>query len=334
MPAKQHKKIVVITVILFMIIQTLIFASMPRSTENKPVNVIIKSGSSLNSIARLLKDNGIIYSSYLFMLYSFLTGSKLIAGEYELKKNMSTLDIIMKMKHGERKIYTLKIVEGYNIYNVAEIIQNAKITEKDEFISLATNRNFLDRLKINSGSLEGYLSPDTYYYSKETDVDKFIERIVQRTFRSFEKEIIRNRMQELKMDINQVLTIASMIEKEAKMKEEKPLISAVFHNRLRRNMSLDCDPTVTYGTGAFSRPITKKDLVSYTPYNTYAFKGLPKGPICNPDNNSIMAALYPASVEYLYFVSRNDGTHIFSKDMATHNRFVTIYQRNKNTKKQ
>lgn len=317
-----------------MIIQTLIFASMPRSTENKPVNVIIKSGSSLNSIARLLKDNGIIYSSYLFMLYSFLTGSKLIAGEYELKKNMSTLDIIMKMKHGERKIYTLKIVEGYNIYNVAEIIQNAKITEKDEFISLATNRNFLDRLKINSGSLEGYLSPDTYYYSKETDVDKFIERIVQRTFRSFEKEIIRNRMQELKMDINQVLTIASMIEKEAKMKEEKPLISAVFHNRLRRNMSLDCDPTVTYGTGAFSRPITKKDLVSYTPYNTYAFKGLPKGPICNPDNNSIMAALYPASVEYLYFVSRNDGTHIFSKDMATHNRFVTIYQRNKNTKKQ
>jgi UPF0755 protein len=334
MPVKQHNKIVIIAVILFLIMQTLIFASIPRSTENEPVNVIIKSGTSLNSIANLLKDNDIIYSSYLFMFYSFLTRSNLIAGEYELKKNMSTFDIIMKMKHGERNIYTLKIIEGYNIYSVAEIIQNAKITEKDEFIRLAKNRNFLDRLKINSGSLEGYLSPDTYYYSKETDIDKFIERIVQRTFKSFEKENIRDRMQELKMDINQVLTLASMIEKEAKMKEEKPLISAVFHNRLRRNMSLDCDPTVTYGTGAFFSPITKKDLATPTPYNTYVLRGLPKGPICNPDKNSIMAALFPAPVDYLYFVSRNDGTHVFSKDMATHNRFVTIYQRVKKTKKQ
>jgi UPF0755 protein len=334
MPAKQHKKIIIIAVLLFLIIQTLIFASIPRSTENEPVNIIIRSGTSLNSIAGLLKDNGIIYSSYLFMFYSFITRSKLIAGEYELKKNMSTFDIIMKMRHGERNIYTLKIIEGYNIYNVAEIIQNAKITEKDKFIRLATSQDFLRRLKINSGSMEGYLSPDTYYYSKETDIDKFIEKIVQRTFKSFEKESIRNRMRELKMDINQTLTLASMIEKEAKMKEEKPLISAVFHNRIRRNMSLDCDPTVIYGTGAFTSPITKSDLITPTPYNTYTFKGLPRGPICNPDKNSIMAALYPAHVDYLYFVSRNDGTHVFSKDMATHKRFVNIYQRIKNTKKQ
>jgi UPF0755 protein len=117
------------------------------------------------------------------------------------------------------------------------------------------------------------------------------------------------------------------------MKHEKPLISAVFHNRLKKDMSLDCDPTVIYGTGAFSSPITRSDLINHTPYNTYTFKGLPKGPICNPDKNSIMAALYPTPVDYLYFVSRNDGTHVFSKDIKAHNRFVSIYQRVKNTKK-
>jgi UPF0755 protein len=334
MPTKQNKRVIIIAVILFLIMQTLIFGSIPKGTENEPFNVVVKNGTSLYNIASLLKDDGIIYSSNLFMLSSFLAGSKLIAGEYELRKNMSTFDIIMKMKHGERNIYTLKIIEGYNIYNVAETIQNAKITGRDEFIRLAMDKEFLGRLKITSDSLEGYLSPDTYYYSKETDVDKFIERIVQRTFKFFEKETIRKRMQELKMNTNQTLTLASMIEKEAKMRDEKPIISAVFHNRLRRNMSLDCDPTVTYGTGAFLSPITKHDLVTATPYNTYVLKGLPKGPICNPDKNSIMAALYPSPVNYLYFVSRNDGTHVFSEDMKTHNRFVTIYQRIKNTKKQ
>ncbi|MCX5806346.1 MAG: endolytic transglycosylase MltG [Proteobacteria bacterium] len=334
MPAKHHKRIIIITAILFLIMQTLIFGSIPMNTENEPINVVVKNGMSLYNIAGLLKDDNIIYSSNLFMLCSFLAGSKLIAGEYELKRNMSTFDIIMKMKQGERNIYTLKIIEGYNIYNVAETIQNAKITGRDEFIRLAKDKEFLGRLKITSDSLEGYLSPDTYYYSKETDVDKFLEKIVQRTFKFFERENIRDKMQELKMNINQTLTLASMIEKEAKMKDEKPIISAVFHNRLRKNMSLDCDPTVIYGTGAFFSPITKYDLVTPTPYNTYVLKGLPKGPICNPDKNSIMAALYPAPVDYLYFVSRNDGTHVFSKDMKTHNRFVTIYQRIKNTKKQ
>lgn len=334
MPAKQHANIVLLTAILFLIMQTIIFGSIPRDTDNEPFNIVIKNGTGLHKIAELLKNEGIIYSSSLFVFYSFFSGSKLIAGEYELKKNMSTFDIIRKMKKGERNIYTLKIIEGYNIYNTGEAIQNAKIMGKDEFMELATNSEFLRRLKINSTSLEGYLSPDTYYFSKEKEADKFIEKIVQRTFKFFEKEDIQNRMKELKMNIHQTLTVASMIEKEAKIKEEKPLISAVFHNRLKTGMSLDCDPTVIYGTGAFSSPITKSDLITPTPYNTYTCKGLPKGPICNPDKNSIMAALYPAPVDYIYFVSRNDGTHVFSKDIATHRHFVNIYQRTKNTKKQ
>ena len=204
---------------------------------------------------------------------------------------------------------------------------------KREFLRLAGDKKFLRTLGIASDSLEGYLSPDTYYYSKEIDTDKFIEKIAQRTLKYFEREDIKKQMAALNLDVNKTLTLASMIEKEAKMSTEKPLISAVFHNRLLKDMPFDSDPTVIYGTRAFHSSITKSDLKTHTPYNTYAFKGFPRGPICNPDKNSIMAALNPAPVDYLFFVAKNDGTHVFSKDMNEHSRNVGMYQRSKTVKK-
>jgi UPF0755 protein len=263
----------------------------------------------------------------------FYCRGKLVAGEYELHKDMAMLDVLKKMAHGERNIYVMKIVEGFNIYNIAESVEKSHIMKGTDFLRLAKDRGMLRGLGIQADSIEGYLSPDTYHYSREVDVDRFMEKIVQRRLSFLAREDLRKRMDDLRFTIHGTLTLASMIEKEAKLKDEKPLISAVFHNRLRKGMSLDCDPTVIYGTGAFDSPITKSDLVTYTPYNTYTFKGLPKGPICNPDKDSIIAALYPATVDYLYFVSRNDGTHVFSRDMKDHNRFVTLYQRNKHTKK-
>jgi UPF0755 protein len=237
------------------------------------------------------------------------------------------------MGRGQRNIYVLQIVEGHNIYDVADTITRNKIMEKTEFLRLAGDKKFLRGLGIASDSLEGYLSPDTYYYSKEIDTDKFIEKIAQRTLKYFEKEDVKKQMAALHFDIHKTLTLASMIEKEAKMSAEKPLISAVFHNRLIKDMPFDSDPTIIYGTRAFHSPITKTDLITYTPYNTYAFKGFPRGPICNPDKNSIMAALNPAPADYLFFVAKNDGTHVFSKDMNEHNRNVGMYQRSKSVKK-
>ena len=203
-----------------------------------------------------------------------------------------------------------------------------------DFLKLVTDRALLEGLGINADSMEGYLSPDTYYYSREIDMDKLMERIAQRTLTFFAKEEVKKRMAELRFTVHDTLTLASMIEREAKLRDEKPLISAVFHNRLKKGMSLDCDPTVLYGMGIFDSPIRKSDLLAHTPYNTYTFKGLPKGPICCPDKSSITAALYPAAVDYLYFVSKNDGTHVFSRDIRDHNRFVAMYQRVKHTKKQ
>jgi UPF0755 protein len=329
----HDKKIIVIAIIIFLATQTIIFASIPRDTDNTPINIVVKNGTGLYSIANKLKEEGLIYSSHLFVLCSVLYRGQLIAGEYELKKDMSTIEVVRKMGRGERNIYALKIVEGYNLFNVADTVDRSHIMKNTEFMALAKNKEYLRKIGIMSGSLEGYLMPDTYYYSKEIEVDDFIEKIAQRTFKFFIKEDIKKRMEELGFDIHKTLTLASMIEKEAKLKEEKPVISAVFHNRLHKGMSLDCDPTVIYGTGMFDSPIKRSDLNTYTPYNTYVLKGLPKGPICNPDKNSIMAALYPAQADYLYFVSKNDGTHVFSRDMKEHNRFVTMYQRGKNTKK-
>jgi UPF0755 protein len=332
MLSTRDKLVIIIGAVIFFMANTLIFASIPMNIDKERINVVVKSGTGLSAIAHHLKEEGLISSSYLFMICSLLHRGKLIAGEYELGKDMSIMTILKRMGHGERNIYTLRIIEGYNLYNIADAMAKARIMKSEEFAGLSRNSTFLAGLGISADSLEGYLAPDTYYFSKETDVDKFVEKIAHRTLKIFAGSDVRKRMEELGFDAHKTLTLASMIEKEAKMKEEKPLISAVFHNRLKKGMSLDCDPTVIYGTGIFDGPIRRSHLTTYTPYNTYAFRGLPKGPIANPDRNSIMAALYPAPAEYLYFVSRNDGTHVFSKDMAEHNRFVAKYQRVKNTK--
>jgi UPF0755 protein len=334
MHKKQNRNILITAIFLFIITQTLIFASIPREIDGEQINVVVKSGTGLWDIADRLKGDGIIYSTYLFMLCTLPYRGRLIAGEYTLRKDMSTFDIVQKMGRGERNIYALKILEGHNLYNIADSMGKSDIMGSEAFLLLAKDKHFLKKIGITGDSLEGYLAPDTYYYSKEVGVDVFIETIVKKTFKNFEKEDVRKMMGTFNFDIHQTLTLASIIEREAKLKEEKPIISAVFHNRLKQGMPLDADPTVIYGTRAFNVSIKKTDLTTYTPYNTYTFIGLPKGPICNPDKNSIAAALNPASVDYLYFVSKNDGTHVFSKDMDEHNRYVAQYQRSKNAKKQ
>lgn len=329
---KRKKKILIIAAAIFFFSQPLIFASIPRNIDSSPHSIVVKNGTSISGIAQTLKDEGLIYSKVLFKLTSLMYKGRLMAGEYELRRDMSTLGIVMKMGRGERNIYALRIIEGYNIYSIAESIDRSSIMAKDDFLRLARDRDYLERIGVGADSLEGYLFADTYHYSKEVDVETFIERIVRRTFAFFDREDVRERMDSLNLDIHRTLTLASMIEKEAGIEEEKPFVSAVFHNRTLRGMSFDSDPTVIYGTKRFGLPIRRVDLDSYTPYNTYTFRGYPKGPICSPAKSTIMATLNPASVDYLFFVSKNDGSHVFSRDIAEHNRYVNMYQRSGTTK--
>jgi UPF0755 protein len=332
MLVSQNRGVIALLTVIFLFTHAVIFADIPGMPQTDVARVVVKSGTGVRTIADTLKADGLISSSWLFMALSLIYRGQLIAGEYELRKDMSTMEIVKKMGRGERTIYTLKILEGHNLFNVADTIDKAGIMKSDEFIALARNRSFLERLGIRGDSVEGYLAPDTYFYSREVEAEKLIERVAQKTIKFFAREDIVRSMKEMGLDVSATLTLASMIEREAKLKEEKPTISAVFHNRLKKGMSLDCDPTVLYGMGVFDAPIKKSDLSAYTPYNTYVFKGLPRGPICNPDRDSIMAVLHPASTDYLYFVSKNDGSHVFSRDMREHNRYVALYQRAKNKK--
>jgi len=282
-------------------------------------------------VAFLLKNKDLIQSRYVFMACALLLHrGRIVAGEYELSKDMSPLEISRKMARGERRVYTLRIIEGNNLFSVSDTVHRVGIMDVRAFLDLAKDPQFLRRLNVPSDSLEGYLFPDTYYFSNETGVDEFLETIVRRTFRFFDKDDLKIQMERIHMNMFEVLSLASIIEKEAKLQEEKRLISAVFHNRLRVGMTLDADPTVIYGQSSFDRNLTKSDLMTSTPYNTYRRKGLPKGPICNPSKSSIMAALFPEESDVLYFVSRNDGSHVFSRTISEHNRYVHIYQKSKN----
>ncbi len=188
---KCKKSIFVIVAFVFLVSLFFVLADLSRDKGPSKLYIVVKNGTSLYSIAGMLKKEGVIYSKNLFVLTSLMYGGKLIAGEYELTRNMSTLDVVRKMGRGRRNIYVLQIVEGQNIYDIAETVSRNKIMEKNEFLRLTADKKFLRDSGITSDSLEGYLSPDTYYYSKEIDTDKFIEKIVQRRLKYFETEDVK-----------------------------------------------------------------------------------------------------------------------------------------------
>ncbi|MDW3229705.1 MAG: endolytic transglycosylase MltG, partial [Acidobacteriota bacterium] len=183
-------------------------------------------------------------------------------------------------------------------------------------------------LDSQADNLEGYLFPETYHFSRGIEAEEMVRAMVTQFRKVFGKEQ-QERAQKLNLTVREVLTMASLIEKETSMIEEKPLVSAVFHNRLRLGMKLDCDPTIIYALkleNRFDGNIRLKDKNLKSPYNTYLYPGLPPGPICNPGYEALEAALYPASVDYLYFVSRNDGSHVFNRSYSEHLKAVSKYQ--------
>jgi UPF0755 protein len=330
MPKGNRKSLLFLICSLCFAIFMCALACVQKGSERGSGNIIVKRGTKIATVASNLESDKFIRSRYLFLFCSsLLYRGRIVAGEYELSRDLSIYQIARKMAKGERKIYSLKIVEGFNVFSVGDVIQKSGIMDRSAFLQLATDGEFLRNCRITGDSVEGYLFPDTYFFSKEIDVEEFLQKIIQRTFAFFEKDDIQRDMAKIGMTTPDVLCLASIIEKEAKLESEKELISAVFHNRLRLGMTLDADPTVIYGRGAFDSPISKSDLSANNAYNTYRHKGLPKGPICNPSRSSIMAAMNPAQKDVLYFVSKNDGSHVFSRTIEEHNRFVVMYQKHK-----
>ncbi len=239
---------------------------------------------------------------------------------------MRPLQVLNHLKKGIVHQYEVVIPEGYAVRQIAQVLEEKGLAEAEQFMALAADSELAESLGIPSDNLEGYLFPSTYFISRATTAEEIIRQMV-RAFHTAYTSDLREREREMGLNTHEVVTMASIIEKETSSEAERDLISGVFHNRLKRNMRLQSDPTVIYGIADFDGNLKRVHLQTDTPYNTYRRRGLPPGPIANPGRASLIAALYPASVDYLYFVSRNDGTHYFSRNIDEHNRAVARFQK-------
>ncbi|MDE3050186.1 MAG: endolytic transglycosylase MltG [Nitrospirota bacterium] len=290
--------------------------------------VVIPDGSTFQYIASLLERERLIKSRAAFVLLgkSQSADRKVHAGEYELNPSMTPAEILSKLLNGQVLLRPLTIPEGFTITQIADLVSQQGLTDRAEFLRLAKDRVFVASLGIKAETLEGYLYPDTYKFPRPVKAREVLVAMVEQLRQVVGPDLLA-RMQELKMTMHEVLTLASVIEKETGSGGERPEISAVFHNRLKKHIPLQSDPTVIYGLPAFDGNLHKKDLSSPSPYNTYRVQGLPPGPIANPGIQAIRATLYPSDSRSLYFVSRNDGTHQFSATLIEHNQAVEKYQK-------
>jgi UPF0755 protein len=300
----------------------------PLSAKHHSVSLEITPGMTLNKISTLLEDRELVGNSLSFQLLAYLQDKQgqIQVGEYELSPSMTPIDILEVVTSGKTILHSVTIPEGYRITEIAALLEKKGLVEADKFILETQEKELIDSLGIVGDSVEGYLFPDTYNFSKNTSEKKIVQKLLDVYREKVNKHGLKKRAQSINFSFHQIITLASLIEKETGVDEERKLISSVFHNRLKKNMLLQTDPTVIYAIDNFDGNIRKKDLKIDSPYNTYRYRGLPPGPIASPGIKSIIAALEPSESDYLYFVSRKDGRHQFSSNLPDHNRAVQKYQ--------
>lgn len=290
----------------------------------------IRPGEPFSSINARLAQKKIISNSKVFYRYCKLTGelTSFRAGTFRIETPANMLDIIETLTEGHSIAESVTVPEGKNLYEIAEIFAEEDITKKEEFLRLAKDASLAKEFGIPAGRLEGYLYPDTYKFEKKTPAKTVLETMVRQFFLIVEELDIQNTP--MNLSLHELVTLASIVEKETGAGFERPVIAGVFYNRLKKKMRLQSDPTTIYGIYEdFDGNLKKKHLYEKTPYNTYKISGLPKGPIANPGKESLKAVLNPEAHSYLYFVSKNDGTHIFSKTYREHAKAVEAFQKNR-----
>ncbi len=311
---------------------TFIFST--ASNFKKDVVYEVTPQKSFMTIAGELESQELIKNAQFFNVYARLTGlrSKIKVGEYALNTEMRPSEILNVLVSGKSMFRPFTIPEGYNLFEIADIIEKNKLGTKDEFLRLVFDKGFIkelydDKLLLSADilSLEGYLYPETYQVTKYMGLKDIIRAQVKQFRRNFDDVLKLNKISYLTKE--QILVLASIIEKETGNAKERPLISSVFHNRIQKKMKLQTDPTTLYGKSLLSRKlennITRKDLLATDNlYNTYVIAFLPPGPISNPGRDSLMAAIEPAQTPFLFFVSQNDGTTRFTESLSEHNKNV------------
>lgn len=308
------------------------FAATPFDVgDSKKVDVL--KGTGPKALAALLRAQGVVSSDS--NLYAYIRrenlGPRLKAGEYEFSGALTPKEVLDHVVGGQVKTYRFTIPEGLRVEEILPIIAVSELQpDLQKLTQLAENPAFLKRAQVPASRVEGFLYPDTYVFTRNTKEEDMLLKMIGRSLEEY-RNADAVRQQGITLNLLQTMTLASIIEKETGQPQERPHISCVFHNRLRLGMKLQTDPTVLYAMrmlrGVFVKNITSKDLLTDHPYNTYTRTQLPPGPIANPGSEAILAALNPSKCDDLFFVSRNDGTHIFCPTLGCHNRAVEQWQR-------
>lgn len=297
--------------------------------EGERVRVDVGEGAGFAVVLRDLEARGLVRRAWTLKLFARVTGEdrRVRRGTYEFEKGTAPVDILRAMVRGDVLAFLVTVPEGFNVWQVAGAFDSAGVDSVALFATV-TDAELARELAVPGPTLEGYLFPDTYRVPFGSTPREVAEHMVARAHDAWDDDHER-RARELGLSRHQVVTLASIVEAEARVAEERPTIAAVYHNRLKKGMRLEADPTVAYAMGGFRGRLFYKDLEIDSPYNTYRRAGLPPGPICNPGRASIEAALHPAEgVAALYFVARGDGRHVFSTNLRDHNAAVRDARRN------
>ena len=304
------------------------FLMLPPSSSEEVVNFEVPIGSSSRTIAKRLVEQKLIRSEYAFRIIVRHrgTGKRLRAGTYTLRQNMAVWHIVDEFEKGQVTLVSLTVPEGLTTAAIAQLWETTGFGTAAAFRAATESPCLLKAYGLEGKTVEGYLLPNTYKFAKGTKAEQVVEMMLnefkQRWTETFDAEA-----QNLGLTRHEIVTLASVIEKEAQSKPERPRIASVFHNRLKQKWRLQADPTVLYALGNPERLLTRADLSVDSPYNTYKHKGLPPGPIANPGIDSIIAALRPETTDYFYFVAIGEGKHHFSKTLSEHNRMIRKIRR-------
>lgn len=305
--------------ILIILIVSFALLNSPASETRRFLSFSVLSGESFKTVAARLKAEGIIRSQDFFYYLGRGTGKSgdLKAGEYELNTQMSSREILDVITGSSVKLYRVTIREGMTMFQIAALLEEMGLVDKIQFLELCWDQAFLEDLFIPSFTVEGYLYPETYYLARGTSSRKIIRTFVDMFWSRIPDEYLE-RAKIMHMSIHEAVIMASVIEKETGLAGEMSLISSAFHNRIKKGMKLQSDPTAIYDIMPYGGRVLREHLFRATPFNTYQRAGLPLAPISNPGSLAIHAALFPQKSNYIFFVSRRDGSHHFSETYDEH----------------
>ena len=292
----------------------------PVDTSTSPARrVEVEPGMTARQIGRSLEAAGLVRSAYFFELSARYRGlaHELEAGTYELTSTRTTGEILQALLEAPLQLERITVPEGLTRTQIAGLLQRSGAVDSARFVSLTESRDLIRRLGLGEPHLEGYLFPETYFIKADASEEEIIERMVDEFFEVFADSLF-DRLDALGLSLHEAITLASIVEREAVVPEERPIIASIFHRRLGLNRRLESCATVEFALGVHKKRLTNDDLKVESPYNTYRHRGLPPGPIGSPGWASIRAALYPTATDYLYFVARGDGTHEFSRTNQEH----------------